>query len=178
MHEGEPLIRRIVIAARDSGADPVVVVLGANAELVAPALAGLGSVTTIVNHEWSRGLSSSLIAGVSAAFEDVSCDGVLVTLADQPFVDAAALSRLIAAFGAERRIVASTYDDAVGVPAVFAREYLSELMQLTGDAGAGSWLRSRLSEVACVPLGPAAADIDVPSDLPAATSIKPVAPGR
>jgi molybdenum cofactor cytidylyltransferase len=152
------------MAAVEAGASPVVVVLGANATMIAPALSGLASVTTIVNREWGKGLASSLAAGLSAVFEDASCDGVLVTLADQPLVDAAALKRLVAAFDAERRIVASAYDDTMGVPAVFAREHVEDLMRLTGDAGAGSWLRSRPNEVTRVPLGVASLDIDTSSD--------------
>jgi molybdenum cofactor cytidylyltransferase len=164
VHEGEPLVRRIAMAAVEAGASPVVVVLGANATIIAPALSGLASVTTIVNREWSNGLASSLTVGLSAVFADASCDGVLVTLADQPLVDAAALKRLIAAFDGERRIVASAYDDTMGVPAVFAREHFEDLMRLTGDAGAGSWLRSRPNEVTRVPLGVASLDIDTSSD--------------
>ena len=164
MHEGEPLVRRIAAAAVEAGADPVVVVLGANAALIAPVLDGLASVNTVVNEDWSNGLASSLVRGLSAVLEEAACDAVLVTLADQPLVDAAALRRLMAAFGGERRIVASAYDDTMGVPAVFAREHVADLMRLTGDAGAGAWLRSRANEVTCVPLDVAAVDIDTPSD--------------
>jgi CTP:molybdopterin cytidylyltransferase MocA len=158
MHEGEPLVRRIAAAAVEAGADPVVVVLGATA------LLGLASVTTAQNPEWSKGLASSLTTGLSTVLALTPCDAVLVTLADQPLVDAAALRRLIAAFDSERRIVASAYDDTVGVPAVFAREHLDALMHLTGDAGAGSWLRSRPNEVTHIPLSVAALDIDTLSD--------------
>jgi molybdenum cofactor cytidylyltransferase len=164
VHEGEPLVRRIAKAAVEAGANPVLVVLGANAETVAPALSGLERVRTVVNHEWRTGLASSLVAGLAALLEDNSCEGVLVTLADQPLVDAAALRRLISAFDGERRIVASSYDDTIGVPALFAREHIADLMRLTGDAGAGSWLRSRPSDVTCVPLDVAAVDIDTLSD--------------
>ncbi len=170
MHEGEPLVRRIAAAAVEAGAGPVVVVLGANAAMIAPALSGLVSVTTVVNREWSKGLASSLAAGLSALLEDGPCDAVLVTLADQPLVDAAALRRLVAAFDGERRIVASAYDDTIGVPAVFAREHVDDLMRLTDDAGAGTWLRSRSSEVTCVPLDVAALDIDTPLDVAALAS--------
>jgi CTP:molybdopterin cytidylyltransferase MocA len=163
-HEGEPLVRRIAAAAVEAGADPVVVVLGANATMIAPALSGLASVTTVVNREWSNGLSSSLAAGLSAVFQDASCDAVLVTLADQPLIDAAALRRLMAAFDDERRIVASAYDDTIGVPALFAREHVEDLTRLTGDAGAGAWLRSRPNEVTCIPFGGAAFDIDTSTD--------------
>jgi CTP:molybdopterin cytidylyltransferase MocA len=164
MYEGEPLVRRIAAVAADAGADPVVVVLGANWEMIAPALAGLASVTTVVNREWSKGLATSLTTGLSTVVALTPCDAVLVTLADQPFVDAQALRRLIAAFNGERRIVASVYDDTIGVPAVFAREHLDALMHLTGDTGAGSWLRSRPTEVTRIPLGVAALDIDTLSD--------------
>jgi CTP:molybdopterin cytidylyltransferase MocA len=71
---------------------------------------------------------------------------------------------LVAAFDGERRIVASAYENTVGVPAVFAREHVDDLMRLTGDAGAGSWLRSQPNEVTCIPLDVAAVDIDTPSD--------------
>jgi molybdenum cofactor cytidylyltransferase len=164
VHEGEPLVRRIAAAAAEVCAGPVVVVLGANAEMIAPALSGLASVRTVVNHEWSTGLASSLASGLSAVLEDTSCDAVLVTLADQPHVDATALRRLIAGFGGDRRLVASAYNNTMGVPAVFGREYIDDLMRLTGDAGAGAWLRSRPSEVTCVPLDVAAIDIDTLSD--------------
>lgn len=158
------MVRRIAMAAVEAGASPVVVVLGANAEMIAPVLLGLASVTTVVNRQWSNGLASSLATGLSAVLEDTPCDAVLVTLADQPHVNAAALRRLIAAFDGERRIVASAYDNTMGVPAVFAREHVDALMRLTGDAGAGAWLRSRPGEVTCVPLDLAALDIDTLSD--------------
>jgi CTP:molybdopterin cytidylyltransferase MocA len=164
VHEGEPLVRRITVAAVEAGADPVVVVLGANEAMIASALSGLASVTTVVNREWDKGLASSLATGLSALLEDAPCDAVLVTLADQPLVDAAALRRLIAAFDGERRIVASAYANTIGVPAIFAREHVDDLMRITGDMGAGRWLRSRPNEVTCIPLGVAALDIDTPSE--------------
>lgn len=165
VHEGEPLVRRIASAAVDAGANPVVVVLGANSELVEPALSGLAAVTTVVNRKWSDGLATSLAAGLAEVFKDDACDGVLVVLADQPLIDAAALRRLLAAFEGERRLVASAYGGTVGVPAVFGREHADALMRLKGDIGAGSWLRDRLGEVTRVPLGVAAVDIDTMSDV-------------
>ena len=141
------------------------VVLGANAAAIAPALSGLAPVTIAVNPDWEKGLASSLAVGLAEFFADDSCDAVLVTLADQPLVDGAALRRLITAFDRKHRIVASAYDDTIGVPALFGREHFDDLVRLTGDRGAGSWLRARQNEVTCVPLYSAAFDIDRPSDL-------------
>lgn len=146
------------------GLNPVFVVLGAAAESIALELDGIRNVKCLTNPNWERGLSSSLSAGLRAVLDDTRCEGALVTLADQPFVGAGALASLIAVFGGDRRIVASSYDGIIGVPALFAREFLDELATLTGDAGAGGWLRARSDKVTAVPLEKAALDIDIQSD--------------
>lgn len=165
VHDGEPLVRRTAKAVVEVGVCPVVVVLGANADMITSALIDLPSVTIVVNEDWSHGLASSLRVGVAAVLEDPEWDAVLVTLADQPLVDSRALQRLVEAFDGERRIVASAYDGIIGVPAVFGREHAEDLMNLTGDAGAGSWLRNRANDVTCVPLSAAAIDIDTAGHL-------------
>ena len=164
IYQGAPLVRRAAIAAVDAGATQVVVVLGANESLIRPVLQGLASVTTIMNADWASGMSSSLAAGLRALNNATDYDAVLVTLADQPLVDAAALKRLIAAFDDGHRLVASAYDKVQGVPAVFGREHVAELMQLAGDAGAGRWLRSRSSQVTSIPMVVGSVDIDTPAD--------------
>jgi len=165
LHEGEPMVRSAAIAAADTDADPVIVVLGANADLIAPLLIGLmPPVTTVVNIYWEQGLASSLATGLRVLEDTVAYDAVLVTLADQPFVDAAALKRLVAAFDDEHGIVASAYNGVIGVPAVFARKHVADLMQLHGDSGAGRWLRQRQGDVTSVPLDAGGKDIDTPAD--------------
>ncbi|MFN2637348.1 MAG: NTP transferase domain-containing protein [Gemmatimonadaceae bacterium] len=165
LYKGEPLVRRTAKAAVEAGAKPVVVVLGARADTIRGALTGLDPVTAIVNRDWRNGIASSVVAGLSAVFADPDCDAVLITLADQPLIDAAALKRLIAAFDNRHLIVASGYGHTIGVPAIFARDYKEDLLQLTGDTGAGAWLRSKAKEVTRVPLAAAAAhDIDTQTD--------------
>jgi CTP:molybdopterin cytidylyltransferase MocA len=164
IHEGEPLVRRAAIAAVEAGAAPVIVVLGAQAEEIVPALALLPSVTLVMNEEWETGLASSLSTGLRAVYQNASCDGVLVMLADQPLIDAAALRQLLNAFNTDDRIIASEYDDTIGVPVVIGREHVPDLMQLKGDAGAGAWLRKRIGQVTRIPMARAAMDVDTPSD--------------
>ncbi len=164
VHEGEPLVRRAAIAAVEAGASPVVVVLGAHAEEIVPALALLPSVTLVMNDDWESGLASSLATGLRAVYQNVSCDGVLVMLADQPLIDAASLSQLLNAFKADNRIIASEYDDTIGVPVVIGREHVPDLMELKGDAGAGAWLRKQICQVTRIPMARAAMDVDTPSD--------------
>ena len=161
LRDGEPLVRRAVDAALGAGVSDVIVVLGSNAGDVANALDGLAQARTTVNEDWQTGLSSSIKAGLDAIDE---ADGVLVILADQPLIDSSALSRLIDRFDDAHRIVASSYADTIGVPALFGIEHADELRALTGDHGAGHWLRGRMSDVTLVPLDAAAIDIDTPAD--------------
>jgi len=165
IRDGEPLVRRAAKAALDAGAQPVMVVLGADAPIVAPELSKLRHVRTVINTHWESGLASSLSTGLRALMEIAGCDAVLVTLADQPNVDAAALKKLIAAFDSEHRIVASAYSGTIGVPAIFGSEHVADLMRLTGDNGAGQWLRIHPDKVTTVALPEAEVDIDTEEDV-------------
>lgn len=160
-YAGEPLIGRATSAALDAGANEAIVVLGSDANDVAKPLDGVLHVRTVINENWRTGLASSIRVGLLAITD---ADGVLITLADQPLVDSAALKKLIGRFDDNHRIIASGYDDTTGVPAIFGKEYIDELKTLTGDHGAGKWIQSRISEVTIVPLEAAAIDIDTPAD--------------
>lgn len=165
LHDGKPLVTRVAETALAARAAPVIVVLGAHADEIRPALSHLSGVTTVINSGWESGLASSLAMGLRAALRDTTWEGVLALLADQPLVDAPALRRIVAEFAAGARIVASGHDGMPGVPALFGREHVPDLLSLTGDAGAGAWLRSRLPEVKVVPLGTALLDLDTPADV-------------
>ena len=127
---------------------------------------------TIVTHaRWRDGLASSLTAGLDAlgALEQhdggVPSDGVLLTVCDQPLVDATALGQLLTAFTGRAAIVAAAYAGTVGVPAVIGRDHLDALRVLAGDGGAGRWLRAHPSLITPVPLPAAALDVDTAADV-------------
>ena len=163
-HQGENLVRRAAIAALDAKLSPVIVVLGAFASTITQQLAGLDSVTILENARWMEGQATSLCLGIEAA-RSADADAALVMLADQPLIDSDSLKKLIIKFDEGHRLVAAHYSDTVGAPAIFGSEFFSELMQLTGDHGAGKWLRERRKEVTTVDLDEAAIDIDTPDDL-------------
>jgi CTP:molybdopterin cytidylyltransferase MocA len=163
---GEPLVRRAARAALEAGASPVVVVLGAEAARIAPALAGLTDVSTVVNAQWERGLASSLAAGIREVQRLLPrCDAVLITTADQPLVGYVALRALLDTFAGEARLVAAEYSGTTGVPAVIGSEHFDAMLALEGDAGAGRWLRTQLDAVRRVPVPEAAVDIDTAEDI-------------
>jgi molybdenum cofactor cytidylyltransferase len=140
------------------------VIVGASSEEVCQELDGLEGVKILHNERWESGLASSLAEGLGALSADPSIDGALVMVVDQPLIRVDALRKLIAGFDDQHRIVASAYDDIVGVPVVIGYEHFATLMSLKGDEGAGRWLRARLADVTQVDVANASVDIDTPED--------------
>ena len=164
-HEGRTLVRKATEAALAAGAEPVIVVTGADAPKVAGAVKGLENAVTVMNPRWKSGLASSLISGIEYAKTRTASHGALIVLADQARIDATHLRLLVDAFDSTHRIVVSAYDDTIGVPALIGREHFDDLMKLEGDRGAGEWLRSRRAEVTEIPLSGSALDIDTEDDI-------------
>jgi CTP:molybdopterin cytidylyltransferase MocA len=175
VHEGLPLVVRAALAALKVGADPVVVVVGANAAAVRETLSGI-PVIPVENPDWRRGMGTSVATGVRATLGHApSVCAVLLMLADQPLVDEAALGRLIGTWsysdqssgdgGLDATIAAATYDDTVGVPAVFGRAHFDALCSLPAAAGAARLLRDADARVLRVAMPEAGVDVDTPSDL-------------
>jgi molybdenum cofactor cytidylyltransferase len=162
---GETLVHRAVRAAIECGAHPVVLVTGAFADEVEQTVSDFDTVAIARNEKWQSGLASSIAAGLAVVQKDFESDAVMITLADQPFVDAAVLTRLLNKFDAQHRIVAARYDETTGVPVVIGRENINELLELEGDRGARQWLRERIDSVTTIEVPEARIDIDAPRDL-------------
>jgi molybdenum cofactor cytidylyltransferase len=163
--QGEPLVRRIVTAAKDAGCAPVVVVVGASAAQITPVLAGL-PVSIIKHPNWSNGLGSSIAVGVLHATRITpDLDAAILLACDQPFVNAVMLRQLIQMHLKNKKpIVASAYAETLGVPALFDRSCFGDLLQLTGDSGAKGIILARRNDVASFDFPAAAVDINTAAD--------------
>lgn len=160
---GQPLLHRAVANAVELAGHAVTVVLGAHAAELAPLLRHT-SASVIVNRKWSEGLGSSIRTAIARL--PSSCDGALITLADQAAVTVEDLKRLAGAWRREPgQIVAARYDGRLGVPAVFPRAEFAALNALRGDRGARDLLRQSRDRVIGVDLANASIDIDTPEDL-------------
>jgi len=163
--QGEPLVRRGVTAANKAGCAPIVVVLGADAAQITPVLTGL-PVSLIENANWSNGVGSSIAVGLKRALGMVAdLDAAILLACDQPFVNAAALRRLIQLrVENENPIVASAYAGTLGIPVLFDRSCFGDLLQLRGDSGAKEIIFARRSDVTAFDFPAAAIDIDTAGD--------------
>ena len=162
--EGELLVERGVRLLAEGGCDPVLVVLGAQADVVQEA-AALADV--VVATDWKRGMGASLRAGLHA-LQHRPVDACVVALADQPGIGAEAVKRLLAAHAAGAVAAVATYDGAARNPVLLSKPTWNDVAALAvGDAGARSWLRAhpdQVTAVACDGTG-TPLDIDTPDDL-------------
>jgi molybdenum cofactor cytidylyltransferase len=155
------LLSHAVDTAIEAGLNPVIVVVGANAEAVQSAVASR-RVEIVRNGLWSTGMGSSIAAGVRHHQRlEAESAAIALLLADQPLVTAIHLKqmrRLLLDSAAP--VVAAEYNGTVGVPAFFRRQLLTRLAELNGEAGAKPLLRDSVR----FPLPEAGADIDTPED--------------
>jgi len=88
-------------------------------------------------------MSYSLKAGLRN-IRDYGTDGVMILLADQPFISVVTLERLVETFASEPETdyAACEYDGEPMPPAMLAPNLYEAIEQLTGDVGAGKLLRS------------------------------------
>ncbi|HLL75362.1 MAG TPA: nucleotidyltransferase family protein [Pyrinomonadaceae bacterium] len=164
-YRGESLLRRAALAALGAGCRPVIVVTGAHAGLSRRELDGL-DVREVLNTHWETGMASSIRAGVGGLVEaDPDAAAAVLLLCDQPHVTADVISDLVAAQRATGRpVVASTYGESFGVPAIFGRTIFSELARLEGVAGAKHVIKRFASEAHFLPFYGGEVDVDTPDD--------------
>ena len=162
---GTPLVANAAEAALAAGAWPVVVVLGANADRIRPALARL-PVLPVDNPAWTEGMASSIRAGVAALGQfSQSLEAALVALADQPAFSAKSIVKLVTAQQATGLgIAAARYEGRLGAPALFLHEHFAALASVTGEDGARSLLNADPGRVAAVDLPELSFDVATPED--------------
>ena len=164
-YKGVPLLRRSVDAAVGGGCRDVVVVLGADRDRYEAQFAGTPA-RIAYNPDYVEGMSSSIRSGIEALSPDVQA--AVIMLADQPFIDAEIIRRLIETYQTSgMRIVACQYGSVRGVPTLFDRALFLELLLLEGDQGARQVMETYPRHVTAIEIPPEAArDVDRPEDLP------------
>jgi molybdenum cofactor cytidylyltransferase len=161
---GEGVLRRTVQVAAAAGLDPLLVVLGHDAERVREELRGLRC-TAVFNAAYSEGMSTSLREGFRAVPDETA--GGVALLGDMPLVSAAMIAALVDRFRAGRAtLVISNYDGVVAPPVLYGRALFAELRALeAGDAGRQVVQRHRGEAEEIAWPASALADLDVPADL-------------
>lgn len=147
-----------VDALRAGGCADVVVVLGA-AQVAVPA-----GCTAVTAQRWRDGLSTSVRAGLERA-ERLGADYAVLHVVDTPDVGPAVVARVLdRAIASPSGLARASFGDRPGHPVVIARRHWPEVLsRVSGDRGAGAFLRTRrdVAIVDCADLA-GGQDIDEP----------------
>lgn len=164
-YRGRSFLSHAVEVATASVCRPIVVVLGAYVERIKPEVSQF-PVQVVENFQWSEGMSASIRCGINTIeAAPQKTEAVVLMLCDQPFVCTQVINRLVETYYLTGKpIVASEYAGTLGVPALFSRNFFSELVSLKNAEGAKRVITRNLNEVACVSFAEGAIDIDTPKD--------------
>lgn len=133
---GETLLQRAVSLARNAGLSPIIVVAREGAQYTENVTST--GVIVMVNHEADEGIASSVRCGIALASQH-GVAGAVILACDQPALKA---DHLRALSQDQDRLTGSAYDGSIGVPAYFPVEFFPSLLQLRGDIGARSVLKT------------------------------------
>jgi molybdenum cofactor cytidylyltransferase len=163
VYKGKTLLQRAIDTAMASVCEPVIVVLGANSEVIRPAIEN-NDVIIVQNDEWKEGMSSSIRTGIME-LQRISPDikSVILMLCDQPFIDTYLLNMLIVS-KSKHGIIVSAFNDTIGPPVLFDAVYFHDLLSLKGAEGAKTVVQKYPTWVTEIPFPQGGIDIDTMED--------------
>ncbi|RMH59711.1 MAG: nucleotidyltransferase family protein [Bacteroidetes bacterium] len=164
--QGRPLIEHVVRALTNADVDETVVVLGHEAERIRPVLAAY-PVRTVLNPDYTAGMTTSIRAGVRAAAADG--DGFMICLSDLPLIEAAEFTYLANAFRKAlatdpQCIVRPVYEGRPGNPVLFSAAYRPAIEAHEAVTGCRGLIKRHRTHVIEVPMATdhVVRDIDTP----------------
>jgi len=163
--DGKPLLLKAVDAALGSGANKTFVVIGSNDAAHRKIIDHL-PLEIIFNPDWEKGMGTSLRVGVSNALKMIpEMEAVIIVVCDQPLVTSLLLKTLIQKYRTTKKaIIASAYENTIGVPALFNRSVFQKLLNLEDGHGAKKILMDMAESVELVDFPNGAIDLDTPED--------------
>jgi molybdenum cofactor cytidylyltransferase len=162
---GQPLLLHVVDHALSSSAQQVMVVLGSQPDLHADLLESY-PVDIVINYTWERGIGNSIKAGVRSLLNrNKQLDGILLMVSDQPVITYEYLLNLMNTFkDSDKSIIASSYSNTLGVPAIFSKDHFHQLLELDDSQGAKSIMMKNREQVLTIDCPQGAIDLDTPED--------------
>ncbi len=160
------LISIVLENALDSELDVVLLVLGFEAKRIKTVLGTLifrERLKVIINREFEKGMSSSLVAGLREV--ENTHDAVMFILGDQPLVASHHINAIIDSYRhSDPDICIPEYGGKNGNPVLFDRRLYSELTKLRGDIGGRILLRRQDYKVTRVKIEDVGQNLDIDTE--------------
>lgn len=165
--DGISLIKRVTELAMETACYPIVVVLGANRQLIRKELERM-PITIIDNPQWENGMSSSIKMGLAGSYMTYKeLEAVIFLTADMPLVSVELIQKMIkkAETFTENTenspdIVACKYNGQIGIPVLFKRKLFNDLLELSGDNGAKKVILANKEHTATIDFPEGKIDLD------------------
>lgn len=164
-YHGKNLLQHTIDVAFESEIGSIIVVLGSGIEEISAKL-GTNFLTIAENPNWESGMASSVVCGINT-MNDLYPDTefAILMVCDQPYVNANLLKYLIKKQKESgSSIVASSYENIYGTPALFHKEHFNELSTLKGDTGARYLIKKYADSIQTIPFVQGGIDIDTIKD--------------
>jgi len=164
-YKGKSLLKHAIQAAELTEPAQLVVVLGANADEHFKEISDT-AVSITYNQNWERGIGSSISCGIQHLLHLMpETEAAIILLCDQPYLEAQVIENLIQKHkSTSKGIIACTYEETIGTPALFHKTYFSELKLLEGKQGAKALFKQYENDLATVEFPEGAIDIDTQED--------------
>jgi len=163
---GIPMIRRVLQAALESKVDEVIVVLGFEANKIHKEIENLPC-RIVINKEYEKGQSSSLIVGMKAIKS--STHAVLILPADIARIDTQSINLVATSYNKEDgSIVCAAHNGRLGHPILLSKAVFDEIMMITEEtSGLKSLVMKHRNELRLVETGNEniLTDVDTPDEL-------------
>ena len=162
---GKTLLQHAIEQATEAGGEPVVVVTGANSNEISKQINN-EKTDIVFNKDWEQGMASGIVTGLKKAVAlKNKIEAAIIAVCDQPFISSSLFQQLYhKQIKSAKDIVACTYADTIGTPALFTHKYFDVLMSLKGDEGAKKLLKRYSNDVAAVDFPDGYIDIDTKED--------------
>ena len=168
--DSEPMVRRSARTLCGAGLDPVIVVIGHEAERVREALADDSAdpekdLDLVENPDYADGQATSVAVGVSALPEEA--DAAVFALGDMPWVRVESVERLVRAYQAGvGTALAAAFEGERGNPVLWDARHFDALAGRSGDVGGKNLLYSTEGAALVETADPGVRrDVDRPRDL-------------
>lgn len=144
------IIEAVVANTIGSKADHTLLVLGAHREKILTKVKRI-SVKTVVNHDYSQGMLSSVQLGFRSLPEGTRA--ALVLLGDQPHIPSSVIDKVIEGYRTSKKgIVVPTYKKERGHPVLIDLKYRDEIERLKPEKGLRGIVYSHPEDVHEVPV--------------------------
>mgnify|MGYP002784327571 CR=1 FL=1 len=159
------LLGNTVELALNTGIKNINLVLGAHFEEVKASVSNY-KLNIHYHASWQQGMGSSIAFGVTQILQQQrNTEAIIILLADQPLIDSAFINRLLECNAQyPQQIIATSYGNRFGVPAIFPNFFFTDLIGLKGDTGAREVLNNLNTPIIAVDGENKLTDIDTLGD--------------